>query len=356
MKLRTFIIIIILIGILVAIKMIFLKPEEGAGPGGGKGGNPKDQTFNVTGYIVQPQVLENKIFSSGTVMANEEVILRPEVSGKLILLNIKEGTNVSKGTLLAKINDNDLQAQLKKSEVQLKLAKEKESRLKGLLGIKGVSQQEYDIIANELESISADMDFIKAQIAKTEVHAPFSGKMGLKQISEGSFVTNTSILASMQQTDILKLDFTVPEKYASILSTGDNIKFNVANQKEQFTAKVFAIEPRIDPQTRNITIRAIFNNSNGKIYPGSFAKVELIASKQGATIMIPTQAVIPELKGNKVYISKSGKAMPTKIEIGTRTDKEIEVTSGLSAGDTVIVTGIMSLKPEAKVKIINLKK
>jgi membrane fusion protein (multidrug efflux system) len=338
---------------LVVIKLLFLQPENAGAP---KGGPSKDQVTNVTGYVVYAEALENKIYSSGTVMANEEVLLRPEVAGKLVSILFTEGSNVTKGTLLAKINDADLQAQFKKLELQLKLAKERETRLKSLLAIKGISQEEYDVSANQLQTIAADMDYTKAQIAKTEIRAPFNGKIGLKQVSEGSFVSNTTIIASIQQTDVLKIDFTIPEKYAFITTVGDLVNFTVENQKTIFTAKVFAIEPRIDQQTRNITIRAIYNNVNTNIYPGSFAKVELIASKKQAVYMIPTEAVIPELKGKKVYICKLGKATPVKVETGTRTDAKIEIISGLNIGDTVITSGIMSIKPEASVKIIEVKK
>jgi len=354
MKLKNIILIVVIIVGLVIIKLLFLQPEN-AGPSKA-GGPPKDQQTNVTGFVVHSEELENKIYSSGTVMANEEVILKPEVSGKLVSILFKEGSNVTKGTLLAKINDADLQAQLKKLTLQLKLAKEREGRLKGLLAIKGVSQEEYDVTANQLQTIAADMDYTTAQIAKTEVRAPFNGKIGLKQVSEGSFVTNSTVIASMQQTEVLKIDFTIPEKYAFITSVGDLVHFTVENQRTSFTAKVYAIEPRIDQQTRNITIRALYNNSSTNIYPGSFAKVELTANKKQSTYMIPTEAVIPELKGKKVFVCRDGKAIPVKVETGTRTDAKIEILTGLTAGDTVITTGMMSLKPEASVKVLEVKK
>lgn len=351
MKPKSIIIILSIIILLVIVKLVFLKPENENSP---KKGTSKDQVVNVTGFVVSSQLLENKIFSSGTIMANEVVELRPEVSGKLVSIRFKEGSYVRKGDLLAKINDNDLQAQLKKANLELKLAAQRKDRLKGMLDIQGVSQEEYDATVNQTQTISADMDFIKAQIAKTEIHAPFSGKIGLRQVSQGSYVTNTSVIATIHQTDQLKIDFTVPERYAAIIGPGDLVHFHVENQSQKFTAKVYAIEPMIDQQTRNFSIRAIFSNPSSTVYPGSFAKVELVASKQLAALLIPTEAVIPELKGKKVFVSKDGKAKPVQVETGTRTDKKIEITSGLSEGDTVLTSGIMTLKPEAKVKIIKI--
>lgn len=352
MKTRTILIIIGIIVVLALIKLFFLRPEH---PDTSKGSMPKSQPVTVTGYIVHPQVLENKIFASGTVMANEEVTLRPEVAGKLTAVYFKEGGAVKKGALLAKINDADLQAQLKKLQLQSKLSKEREVRLKGLLDIQGVSQEEYDMNTNQLQTMSADMDFVRAQIAKTEIRAPFNGRIGLKQVSEGSFVSSTDIIATIQQTDALKIDFTIPERYSSIVAVGDMIDFSVENQQGRFEAKVFAIEPRIDQQTRNIMIRALYDNQKAGIFPGAFAKIELIANKKQASLMVPTEAVIPELKGKKVFLSKNGKAVPATVVTGIRNDAAIEIISGIAEGDTVITTGIMSLKPDAPVKIISIK-
>lgn len=353
MKPKSIIIIVAIILALILIKVFFIKPENTEAP---RGAAQKNQPANVTAYIVRSQVLENKLFSSGTVMANEEVALRPEVAGKLVAIYFKEGTNVKKGALLAKINDADLQAQLRKLQLQSKLSKDRESRLKGLLSIQGVSQEEYDATSNLLQTMGADMDFTRAQIAKTEIRAPFNGKIGLKQVSEGGFVSSTDIIATIQQTDVLKIDFTVPERYSSIIATGDLINFSVENQSGSYQAKVFAIEPRIDQQTRNIMIRAVYNNAESTIFPGAFAKIELITNQKNTALMIPTEALIPELKGIKVFVNRGGKAVPSKVETGTRTDAKIEVLSGLKEGDTVITTGIMSLKPNAPVKIIGFKK
>ena len=352
MKLKNLLIIITILLLLVGIKMIFLKPKSQ-----NKAGTMnKSMPSKVTAFITTARTLENKIYSSGTTKANEEVMLMPEVPGKLVQINFKEGSNVSKGTLLAKISDADLQAQLSKLTLQFKLASEKQNRLKSLLDIKGVSQEEYDAASNQVKTINADIDYTEAQIAKTEIRAPFDGKIGLRNVSEGSFVNSATIIANMQQTKWLKIDFTVPEKYASIVVPGNMVNFTVDNVNEIFTAKVDAIEPKIDQQTRNITIRAIFNNDKMNIYPGAFARIELIANRKKDAILIPTEAIIPELKGKKVFVNRSGKAIPVKVITGLRNDAQIEITNGLNVGDTVIITGIMVLKPELEIIITSLKK
>jgi membrane fusion protein (multidrug efflux system) len=352
MKPKSILLFVSILVALILIKIIWLQPEQNDAP---KASPNKAQPVAVTGYVTHTQLLENNIFSSGTVMANEEVELRPEVSGKLLAIYFKEGAKVSKGTLLAKINDADLQAQLHKLQLQLKLANERAHRLKALLDINGVSQEEYDASVNVQQSAAADIDFTKAQIAKTEIRAPFNGHIGLKKLSVGAFVTNASLLATMQQTDVLKLDFTIPERYSALVGMGDQVLFSVENQKDTFKATVFAIEPKIDQQTRNVLIRAVYQNAHTTIVPGTFAKVELIANKKTEAIMVPTEAVIPDLKGKKVFVCAQGKAKPVKVITGTRTDAMIEIQNGLQPGDTVITTGIMSLKPDVPVKVIAIK-
>lgn len=354
MKIKNIVIFILVLIALAGIKVLFLKPKNqvkpNSGVASGKGG-----PVLVTGFIASSQDLENKIFSSGTVKAYEEVMLMPEVSGKLIQVNFKEGSTIKKGSLLAKISDTDLQAQLSKLNLQHKLAKEKESRLQSLLEIKGVSQEEYDAASNTVKTILADIDFTKAQIAKTEIRAPFDGKIGLRQVSEGSFVNNATIIASMQQTHQLKIDFTIPEKYASTLVPGNAINFTVENVNQTFTAKVEAIEPKIDEQTRSLTVRAVYDNHLSSIYPGAFARIELIANKKKDAILIPTEAIIPELKGKKVFVNRKGKAIPVKVKTGLRNDAMIEITEGLTFGDTIVTTGMMALKPENEIKFTSIK-
>jgi membrane fusion protein (multidrug efflux system) len=352
MRLKTIIIVIVVILLLVAVKIFYLTEKKEDMP---KGASGTPQTANVTGFLVNEQILENRIYSSGTIRANEEVTLQPEVSGKLMSIHFKEGNSVNKGALLAKISDAELQAQLRRLGFQLKLAKEKSERLQGLLAIQGVSQQEYDEGANQLQLIAADMDYTKAQIAKTEIRAPFSGKIGLRQVSAGAYVTNTTTIATLQQTSSLKVDFTIPEKYSDIIRNGDEVQFTVDNADQKFVAKVFAIEPKIDAETRNMMVRALCTQTHPGIYPGAFARIELVAAKKQTALMVPTEALIPELKGKKVFVYKSGKAIPVMVQTGIRNDAQVEITQGLHNGDTLIVTGIMSLKPEAAVKIISIK-
>ncbi len=343
-------IVILIIIVLLAIKFIFFKGNTASNtpPAGGP---PKNAAVSVNAVVAKATRIGNEVYASGTVMANEEVELRPEIAGKILSVNFKEGSRVSKGALLVKINDADLQAQLKKLQVQLKLSAEQEQRAKKLLDISGVSQEEYDISLNQLNALKADEEFTRAQIAKTELRAPFNGNIGLKNVSEGSYVSPNQTIAWIQQVDPVKIDFSIPEKYASMVAQNAKIKFTSSNSNETYTGTVYAIQPRIDVGTRTMQVRALSSNKEGKIIPGSFVKVQLTLKEYENAVMVPTQAIVPVLKGKTVYVVRDGKAESQKVETGIRTDSTIQILDGVNPGDTVITTGLMQLRPSTPVKV-----
>ncbi len=341
--------VIVVAGIIVYNKV--LHPKEDA-PKGPAGGAPKE--LSVSGFVVQPKSLDNNIQASGTLLANEEVELHAEVAGKITQLNLTEGSAVTKGSLLVKLFDADLQAQLKKLQLQKETADKTEKRLKQLLAINGIGQQEYDNAVTQLNNILADIDLIQAQISKTEVRAPFNGVIGLKSVSNGAFVTSATPIATIQQIDPIKIDFTVPEKYFSAISKNDLVKFSVDGSDETFTGKVFAIEPKIDEATRSIKVRALVQNSRAKLFPGAFAKVDLGLKGDGQALMIPTQCIIPKTHNKKVIVVKNGKAQFVKVETDLRSQTYIQVTSGLETGDTIVATALMYVKPDGAVKVVKV--
>jgi membrane fusion protein, multidrug efflux system len=348
MRNRSLFIIIIIIAFLALIKFFFLKKENSSAPAASK----TSAASLVTIYIAQPEDLENKISSTGTVMANEEASLIPELSGKISKLFFEEGKAVKKGELLVKINDAEFQAQLKKLGLQLQLAEQKSERYKKMRDIQGISQEEYDIISNQVNTLKADMEYTRAQIAKSEIRAPFDGVVGLKNVSEGSFVNTSQIIATLQQTNPVKIDFSIPEKYAEKIKPSGSVTFFIEGVRDTFIGSIYAIEPKIDPLTRTLKVRAICQNKEGKIYPGGFAKINLVLERTKDAIVIPTEAIIPDIKGQKVFLYRSGKAIPQRVETGVRTESSIQVLKGIKGGDTIITTGIMQLKPESSVKII----
>lgn len=301
--------------------------------------------------VVNPTRLDDVVNSNGTILPNEEVEIRSEISGRIVTLNIKEGDFVRKGTTLLHINDEDLQARLRKLGYNKKLAEDNEARQKRLLEKEAISQREYDIAVNSVNTVSADMEDLSAQIQKMTLKAPFDGIIGFRFVSLGSYISPTTKIATLTNTNPAKIEFAIPAKYSSIVRVGSKIDFSVENSEQKFIGTVYAIDPKIDPDTRTLQIRAIAPNNTHKLIPGSFARVELVLKSKGSAIMIPTESIIPEQKGNKVFIVRNGKAISVKVQLGTRGDKNVEVLSGLSTGDTLITSGIMQVKPEGEVDI-----
>ncbi|MES2621381.1 MAG: efflux RND transporter periplasmic adaptor subunit [Bacteroidota bacterium] len=341
--------VVLIAGVIVYNKV--LHPKDGAAKTPASG-PPREMA--VTGFVVQPKTLDNNIQAAGTLLANEEIELHAEIAGKIIQLNLNEGSSVGKGTLLVKLYDSDLQAQLKKLQVQKETAAKTEQRLKQLLAINGIGQQEYDNVLIQFNNILADIELVEAQISKTEIRAPFSGVVGLKSVSNGAYVSPTTSIATLQQIDPLKIDFTVPEKYFSSIKKNDAIKFSVDGSDEIFTGKVFAIEPRIEESSRTIKVRAMVQNAKQKIFPGAFAKIDLGLKSIDNALMIPTQCIIPEARNKKLIVVKNGKAQFVKAETGVRNESYIQITSGVEPGDTIVATGLMNIKPDAALKIVKV--
>jgi membrane fusion protein (multidrug efflux system) len=311
----------------------------------------QQQNLVVDVMIAAARSLNADIEVPGTILANESTEIHPEVSGRIVELNVKEGTFVQQGALLAKLYDGDLQAQLRKLEVQLKIAEQTEKRQAELLKIQGISQQEYDLSLLQVNNLKADIDIIKESIRKTEIRAPFSGKLGLKNISPGAYVTPSTIVTTISQVTLLKIQFNVPERYGSQLRTGQNISFTIDGSLKTFNASVIASEVKMDENTRSLAIRAVVKETNPALIPGAFAKVRIVLGQNENAIMIPNIIVVPQGRKKQVFLYKAGKSVPVDITTGVRDSTEIQVLAGVKAGDTVITSGLLFLRPGADVKL-----
>lgn len=314
----------------------------------------EDKPAIVDVIIASHQGISSITEANGSIVANEFVELHTEVSGRITYLNIPEGTNVAQGTVLARINDADLQAQLNKTRVQLELAQKTEQRLAKLLAVNGISQGEYDTALNQVNSLKADMAYTQVLIDKTVLRAPFSGLIGLRQISQGAYVSPTTIIATMQQVNKLKIDFTVPEEYAGIIRKGSVVEVAVEGQgKSRCKAVVIAREPQVNQTTRNLLIRASLSNCSAN--PGTFAKVYFNAGAARKSIMVPTNAIIPDDKNKKLVLVKNGVANYVVVETGVRQEGSVEITSGIADGDSIVVDGVLFARPDKPVKVRSVK-
>jgi len=323
----------------------------GAAASGGRGaGRGGGGPTSVNGFVVVAQRLKEEVVSSGSLLPNEQVDIYPEISARITQLNIREGQPVAKGALLVKLFDADLRAQLEKLRAQEENARRTEERNKQLLDRGGISQQEYDIVTTNLRSTQADIDLVKANLQRTEIRAPFSGVIGLRNVSQGAFVSPNTLIARLQQISSLKLDFSIPERYGSAVRPGSSVSFQVDGANQPGQGSVYAIEPGVEQETRNLRIRARVNNASAQLRPGTFARVTLVIQNE-RSLVVPTQAVIPQTRTRQVIVIKNGKAEFRDVTTGLRTASAIQILSGVQAGDTVATTGLLFLKQDSPVKV-----
>ncbi|MBF8964127.1 efflux RND transporter periplasmic adaptor subunit [Pontibacter sp. FD36] len=320
---------------------------KASGPGGG----PMAQKVAVDVFVVSPTAFQNKITSTGSVIPNEDVELRSEISGRVTNINFKEGSQVKKGQLLMTVNDADLRAQLAKLQSNQKLYQDMEERQRTLLEKEYISRQEYDQVSNQLATATADIQALKATLDKAYVRAPFDGVIGLRQVSEGSYVTPTSPVARIVDISPVKIDFSIPGRYSQSVKVGDKITFTSEGSAEQYEARVYAIQPNIDPATRTLQLRALYENKNQEIKPGAFVKVSLSLEDMDEAILIPTESIIPEATGHKIFLAKNGKAQPKMVKIGQRSETLIQIIEGVEPGDTIISSGILQTRPGSDLNI-----
>jgi len=344
MKLKTWLIILTVAGGLFLIKWLFIPSTTPPAANAPSKGAPVPAAYTV----VEPVSFREELQSTGTLLANEEVVVKAETSGRIITLLFREGAPVSKGDLMVRINDADLQAQLKKVRSALRLAESRVDRNRKLMEMQGISREEFDALVNEVDALRADEEVILSQLAKMEIRAPFSGVAGLRKVSEGALVNSQQEITTLQQLQPLKLEFSVPENYQGRIHKGDTVYFTVSGSAQKHSATVYAINPAVSTTTRSLQIRAVSPNKNGDLLPGSFARVNLSLSNREA-LMVPTESIVPVLKGQQVFVMRSGKADTVSITTGVRNDTAIQVLSGLQAGDTVLCSGLMQVKPGGEV-------
>lgn len=324
------------------------KKKQSASPQGG----PRPQnTMTVVGYIVKTGPVSEPIQLPGSLLPMEETEIRSEVNGRVVSHSLNEGAYVNKGALLVKLFDGDLQAQLKKLEVQLQIAEKTEERNKELLKISGISQQDYDLSFLQVSNIKADMELLRTSIVKTEIRAPFSGRLGFRNISIGAYITPATIITNLRQLNQMKLQFSVPEKYTSKIRMGQSISFSVEGSPRKFIAKIYASESTVSETTRGLNVRCMVQQNDAALVPGSFAKVDMDFARNDNAILVPSQAILPQARGKKLIVYKDGIAKFVDVQTGIRDSANVEITSGVIPGDTIITTGLLGLKPEAKVKL-----
>lgn len=318
-----------------------------------KGGNKK--VLSVNAKILKPHLLTDEILAVGRLVPDEEVQLSFETSGKITGIYFKEGSHVRKGMLLAKVNDQQYQAQLVRLEAQLPLAEERVYRQNALLQRDAVSKEALEIVKTELATLKADIDKIKAQIEMTELRAPFDGVIGLRQVSVGAYASPTTVIATLTSVKPIKVEFSVAERYANEVKKGTNLTFQVNGSIETYHAQVYATESSLDPETHNLPVKALYPNSNAELMPGLYADIRLKQKEIENAIAVPAEAIVPEMGKSKVFIYRNGKAEPVEVTTGLRTESEVQILKGLSEGDTILTSGTLQLRKGSVVEIASME-
>ncbi|MEO0331244.1 MAG: efflux RND transporter periplasmic adaptor subunit [Bacteroidota bacterium] len=345
-------VIVLLVLFLVALpKLDFSDKESNLNASASTTSPAASKAIPVNAVVVEPKRLSDQIQITGAVLANESLEIRSEISGKVTGIYFQEGQEVRRGTLLLTINDEELTAQLEKLRYTRKLREDMEYRQRLLLEKEAISQEEYDQALTELNTSTADIKVLEAQIAKSQIRAPFDGMIGLRYVSTGSYISPQTAIATFSNIDPAKIEFSVPGRYSNDIKIGDEIEFQTDASDDTFGGKIYAIDPMIDPATRTLKMRAISPNEYRRLLPGQFARISLTLNREDNALMVPTQAVIPELNGHKVFVAKQGTVEERKVEVGIRTNKDVEISEGLSQQDTVVTSGILQIKSGSSVDI-----
>jgi membrane fusion protein, multidrug efflux system len=343
-----------IVGLLIVAAFLIVSCDDKKNQAPGRGGARQQGPISVDGFVVSEKSISEDIEVPGSLLPFEETQIRAEVGGRIVQLNINEGAVVSKGTLLVKLFDKDLQAQLRKLEVQLKIKEKSEERSSELLKIQGISQQDYDLSALDVENLRADIEATRIAISKTEIRAPYTGRVGLRSVSLGAYIAPNDVITVIRQVDKLKLDFSIPEKYAQEIAPGYTVSFVVDGGRKYHNAKVIATENSVDQNTRTLKVKALVSEKHPELIPGVFAKVNLQLGKNEKALLVPTQSVIPTARNKQVIVVRKDSVLYAVVETGIRDSAFVQITSGIKSGDTVVTTGLMAIRPDSKVKIARL--
>ncbi len=334
-------------GILIFLTAVSCESEKG----GQVSGRRQQGPLIVDAFRVSATSVSETIEVPGSLLPYEETEIRAEVGGRIVSLNIREGAVVEKGTLLVKLFDEDLQAQLRKLKVQLQINEKTEERNRELLKINAISQQDYDLSTLNVENLKADIEATEIAISKTEIRAPYRGTVGLRNISVGSYISPSDVITTIRQVDQLKLEFSIPEKYAKEVGKGYKVRFRVDGGHRDHSAEVIATENSVDPTTRTLRVRAVVTEKHAELVPGVFARINLQLGQDTAALLVPTQAVIPNIRNKQVVVLRHDSVTFAVVETGIRDSAFVQVLRGIKPGDTVITSGLMAIRPNSKVKI-----
>ncbi|MEO6696452.1 MAG: efflux RND transporter periplasmic adaptor subunit [Gammaproteobacteria bacterium] len=321
------------------------KPSQGAKPQG-------PMAMPVEAAQVETATVTRDITAVGSLRANESVILRPEIAGRIQAIHFSEGENATQGAELVTLDATEFRAQLAETTATVKLNELNHRRAQEMVAKNLLSRQSYDEAQAKLAGSRAQQNIVEARLAKTKLFAPFAGVLGLRQVSPGDYIKEGQDIVNLEDIASLKLDFRVPETYLAEIKLDQEVNIEVdAYPGRTFTGTVYAIDPRIDAQTRTVLLRARIPNTDLLLRPGMFARVRLVLEQRTAALLVPEQALVPKGEEQFVYRIVEGKALQTQVKIGQRRDGKVEIVQGLNSGDSVVTAGQTKLHDGSPVKV-----
>ena len=319
-------------------------------------GREKEERSEVMaeGYLVQPEFHAVSIRATGDLLANEDVEIKAPVAGNVRKIHFRESQSVSRGALLVEIDNRSWLAQKKGLEARLISAAGELERKKKLLAMQGVSDEETERAEAEVGSLKAQIEGLDVMIDLAAVRAPFAGRLGMRNFSPGAYLSQGSVITRLVQTDKVKVNFTIPSKYAAQAANGKTVRVVSSSGGDTASAEIYAVNPRISPSSRSLQVRAVMNSQHPPFIPGDFVQVLLEVERKTDALLVPAECIVPELKKQSVFVVRDGKARRREVETGSRTEDRVEILKGLSPGDTVLTTGLMEVKEGDRVALQKL--
>ncbi|MDX2176914.1 MAG: efflux RND transporter periplasmic adaptor subunit [Candidatus Sumerlaeia bacterium] len=310
----------------------------------------RSSTVPVEVFKVSRTEIAQEIPATGSLVADESVEISSEQSRRLVAILAEEGTRVESGQALYQLDDADLQAQLREVEARRELAVLTKDRLAGLLETQAVPRAQVDEALSSVAVLDAQIDFLKTQIAKTTIRAPFDGRLGIRRASLGAWLTPDFVITSLLRTETIKVDFKLPERFSPVVREGTRFLFRAQGSAEWIEGTVTVVDPVIEGSTRSVVVRGEAPNP-GSLMPGGFVNVRYPVDALASGFMVPSEVVVPTPNGSAVWVVEGGKSRLRPVEIGLRTAEEVQVAAGLSEGDQVVRTNLLRVREGAELDI-----
>jgi membrane fusion protein, multidrug efflux system len=343
----------IAVAVICAAWAIYATQHGGASPAGGAGQNSGARN-NAPAFVsvapVRSETLSQKLEALGNARANESVDISSKISNVVTAVHFGDGQRVNRGQLLVQLDDAQTRADVAAAEAAVAESERLFNRSRELMATEALSKAQFDQLEATLKANRARLASAQARLADTVIRAPFSGRVGLRRVSVGTLISPGAVITTLDDTSVIKLDFSVPENFLSTLREGLAVRATApAFSGRSFTGKVSSIDSRVDMNTRAVTVRALLANEDGALRPGMFLNVSL-ANDERETLTIPEQALTPEAERQYVFVVADGKAQRREVRIGSRRPGSVEIVAGLNAGEQVVVEGTQKVRDGAPVR------